>query len=80
MGSKPTPPSMHVVYVLKRNRSWYIGYTNNLVCRLAQHRKDFLVQLCYFEAYATEKLARLRERKLKQYGSAWRSVRQRITA
>ena len=73
---------MYYVYILKRqeNRKFYIGYTENLQRRLKQHQKEGGINLIYYEAYLSEKIARNRERKLKHYGSAWRALRKRITA
>ncbi|MDO8558453.1 MAG: GIY-YIG nuclease family protein [bacterium] len=70
---------MHYTYVLHRKKGeWYIGYTNNLPRRLAEHQKEWPCELIYYEAYQAEKVARERERKLKHYGSAWRALRKRI--
>lgn len=74
---------MHFTYVLKlENKKWYIGYTSNLERRIREHRDRWKIKfvLVYYEAYDSEKLARERERKLKYYGSAWRALRQRISA
>ncbi|MFH1423436.1 MAG: GIY-YIG nuclease family protein [Candidatus Nealsonbacteria bacterium] len=73
---------MYYVYVLKliKNDEFYIGYTENLKQRIKQHQYKNSVQLIYYEAYLSEKMARNRERKLKYYGSAWRALKQRITA
>ena len=73
---------MYYVYVLrsKRNNEFYIGYTNDLKKRVKQHQRKNKVQLIYYEAYLTEKIARRRERKLKYYGSAWRALKKRIIA
>jgi len=71
---------MHCVYVLKRGdgKDWYIGYTSDLKRRVAEHKAKYPCTLVYYESYLSSKLARLREQKLKQYGSAWRAVRSRI--
>ncbi|MCK4734774.1 MAG: GIY-YIG nuclease family protein [Methanophagales archaeon] len=72
---------MYYVYVLKNRRTnwFYIGYTENLKRRLVEHKKsDNGIELVYYEAYIYEKHARTRERKLKQYGSAWRGLRRRL--
>ena len=72
---------MYYVYLLKdkRNNKPYIGYSSNVAQRLKEHQKsnkDF--ELIYYEAYQYEKDARIRERKLKMYGSAWRGLKQRL--
>jgi len=68
--------------VLKnKSGEFYIGYTKNLKQRIGQHKnKKIDFRLVYYEAYLAEKLARLRERKLKYYGSAWRALKERILA
>jgi len=72
---------MHYVYIIKwKKEEWYIGYTNDLERRLREHKKNSLRQLVYYEAYQSEKAARMREKKLKYYGSAWRALKARITA
>ena len=72
---------MYYIYVLRRkNDSVYIGYTNDLKRRMRQHQRIKGVQLIYYEAYLTEKIARTRERKLKYYGSAWRALKKRVLA
>ena len=74
---------MYYVYILKRlnhaKHQYYIGYTNDLKRRLKEHQDSGKkVELIYYEAYQTEKLARTRERKLKHYGSAWRGLKNRL--
>ncbi|OGZ26849.1 MAG: hypothetical protein A2365_03770 [Candidatus Nealsonbacteria bacterium RIFOXYB1_FULL_40_15] len=69
---------MYCVYVLERNKEFYIGYTKDLKRRIAEHKKNNEVNLLYYEAYSSEKIARDREKKLKYYGSAWRGLRKRI--
>lgn len=71
---------MYYVYILDRNKKFYIGYTVDLQKRIKQHQRGSRVFLIYYEAYKLEKAARDRERKLKHYGSAWRALRKRITA
>lgn len=71
---------MHYVYVLRNEKNaYYIGYTNNIERRITEHKKHrpgFV--LVYYEAYEYDLPARHREQKLKQYGSAWRGVKQRL--
>ncbi len=58
----------------------YVGYTKDLKRRVYEHSKNIKVELRYYEAYKNEESARIRERKLKQYGSAWRALKKRINA
>lgn len=71
---------MYYVYVLKINDEFYIGYTEDLKKRLTQHKIKGSISLIYYEAYVAKKPATNREKKLKYYGSAWRALRNRITA
>ena len=71
---------MHYVYILKRKKDeFYIGQTNDLVRRLEEHKNKYNCELVYYEAFKTEELSRERERKLKNYGSAWRALKKRLT-
>ena len=78
---------MYYVYILKLNSGkFYIGYTQNIKRRLAEHRvkKTYFVgreknfKLVYFEAFNDIDLAKQRERKLKQYGAAYKELLKRI--
>ena len=70
---------MFYVYILKtREGEAYIGYTENLKRRFQQHQRECDCRLVYYEAYLSSELARTRERKLKDYGSAWRALKKRI--
>ncbi|MBI3589019.1 MAG: GIY-YIG nuclease family protein [Candidatus Liptonbacteria bacterium] len=73
---------MYYVYVLQSDKKqWYIGSTNNLRRRYEEHQRGTKPwKLVYYEAYATLDLARHREKLLKHYGSAWRGLKQRISA
>ena len=77
-----TPPSMpmYYVYVLKNNNEFYIGYTEDLQRKFKQHKSEGKTELLYYEAYLLKKSATNREKKLKNYGSAWRALKKRITA
>ncbi len=77
------------VYLLKSMNypnQIYIGSTNNLKKRLEDHNngKVFSTKryapwlLYYYEAYQNEKLARLREKRLKYNGNAVRELKKRI--
>ena len=71
---------MYYVCVLRKtqNKDFYIGYTEDLKKRFIQHNREISFDLIYYEAYQFEKLARQREKKLKQYGSAWHGLKSRI--
>ena len=71
---------MYYVYILKKEGKYYIGYTEDLRRRLKEHTYEGNTTLVYYEAYVNKKSATNREKKLKYYGSAWRSLRDRITA
>ncbi len=80
---------MYYVYVL-RSISYadelYIGSTNDLRARFKAHNEAKSIstrryvpwRLIYYEAYETEKLARMREQKLKHHGNAIRELKKRI--
>ena len=79
---------MFYVYVLQSmvDGDCYIGLTSDLKRRFAEHnsgksrstrfRGPF--KLCYYEAYASEKDARSRERNLKLRSRAYTQLRKRI--
>ena len=74
---------MFYVYLIKiKNRtkhSYYVGYTSNLRKRILEHKENKgEIELIYYEAYQSEKLARTREKKLKHFGSAWRALKKRL--
>ena len=71
---------MYYVYFIKRGEENYIGYTKDLKRRVEEHEKNTgqKCKVVYYEAYHTSELARERERKLKQHGGAWRSLRERL--
>jgi len=75
---------MYYIYILKiknRNKySYYTGYTKDLKRRFFEHQKNTKTELIYYEAYQSEKIAKTRERKLKQYGGAWRALKQRLNS
>ena len=80
MSGETAQPSMHYVYVLQvNNGEFYIGFTNDLRRRFSEHKKLYRhCMLLYYEAYRSEGTARIRELKLKHYGSAWRALKKRI--
>jgi putative endonuclease len=73
----------YFVYILanKPRGTLYVGVTNNLVCRIHEHREgavpDFtkqygLKQLVYFEKYDAPSLAIQREKNIKHWSRAWK--------
>ena len=79
---------MHHVYVLRslRNSGWYIGCTSDLQNRLRLHEDQNVTatkgkgpwELLYCECYREQAQADRRERRLKQFGGAYRQLRQRL--
>ena len=73
---------MFYVYVLKSPvaDTVYIGFSADLRQRIKQHqlREHPGWKLVYYEAYLGERDARLRERKLKQYGASLGHLKARI--
>ena len=75
-------------YVLRseKNDELYIGSTNDLKRRMRQHQEGHVVStkarrpflLVYYEAYASEADARMRETRLKDRGQARRQLKERI--
>ena len=78
----------YFVYVLqsKRDKSIYIGYTNDLQRRLQEHNKGLCpstkdkvpFRIATYEAYSSEVDVRTRERRLKQYKNAYKELLKRI--
>jgi putative endonuclease len=73
----------YFVYILAsgRNGTLYIGVTNDLARRLAEHKGKFapgftrqyqVDQLVYFEAFASILEARAREHSMKRWRRAWK--------
>jgi len=79
---------MFYVYLLKSLNfdEIYIGSTNDLNRRIKEHNSGAEIstkryapwQFYYYEAYLYEKVARLRERRLKYNGNAILEVKKRI--
>lgn len=72
---------MYYLYILRNDKTGriYIGYTEDLKSRLSEHKKESdNIELVYYEAYKDEKQARLREKRLKLYGSAWQGLKKRL--
>ncbi len=88
MEKEGKPHTFYYVYVIKDNNSHklYIGSTNNLRRRLDEHQKGKVFStkgilnlvLVYFEAYISEKDARIREMRLKQFGKAYQELKKRL--
>lgn len=84
----PSTTFMHYVYILlsKLKDQIYIGSTNDLKGRFEEHNQGKEIstkrykpwKLIYYEAYMTEKLARLREKRLKHHGNALRELKKRV--
>src|SRR3972149_8905854 len=79
---------MFYVYFLNslKYNQYYVGSTNDLKKRFNEHNqgKSFYTRrykpwkLLYYEAYPSEKLARMREKRLKQHGNAVRELKKRL--
>lgn len=79
---------MYYVYFLqgKLNDQSYVGSTNDLKVRFKQHNDGKITstkrykpwKLLYYEAYESESLARIREKRLKYNGNAIRELKKRI--
>lgn len=70
---------MFYVYLIRNKNTGglYIGYTNNLKRRIKEHKQKYPA-LIYYEAYESEKDARVRELKLKQRGQGIRRLKERL--
>lgn len=80
---------MYYTYLLRlsnNQQKYYIGSTPNLKRRITQHAdgkclftsKFLPIKLIYAEIYLSENLAKEREYKLKQFGSAYRGLLKRL--
>ena len=79
--------SMYYVYLLEnRNGQYYIGYSADLKRRILEHKHNKVNttsrlkfdRLVYYEAYNSEVAAKDREKKLKQFGSAYHGLIKRL--
>jgi predicted GIY-YIG superfamily endonuclease len=70
---------MFYVYLIvnKLSKETYIGYTSDLRRRFAEHKYKN-PKLIYYEAYLSEKDARIRELKLKQRGQTVQRLKERL--
>ena len=79
---------MFYLYVLKskKDNSLYIGSTNDLRRRFKEHNQKLVYStkleapfdLVYYEAYFSEKDARVRESQLKRFSGAYTHLKRRI--
>lgn len=79
---------MYYVYIIqsKLNGQSYAGSTNDLKGRFKKHNNGDVIstkpykpwKLLYYEAYESENLARMREKRLKHNGNAIRELKKRI--
>ncbi len=72
---------MYYVYILKHPSEdrIYIGFSTDLKGRMKRHRTEHPKwRLAYYEAYASERDARTRERRLKQFGNVQQLLKKRI--
>jgi len=79
---------MFYLYILKskKDNNLYIGSTNDLKKRLVEHNKGLVfstklrkpLELIYYEAYKSEKDARIRESNLKLRSRAFVQLKKRI--
>ena len=70
---------MYYVYLIRdaKTRETYVGYTNDLKRRFAEHHGKN-PELIYYEAYRAKEDAQKRERKLKQRGQSVRWLKGRL--
>lgn len=79
---------MYYVYLIKskNDNKLYIGITNDLRKRFSEHNQGLnqstkyrrLFGLIYYEAYKSQKDARLREVKLKKFKNLYAELKKRI--
>lgn len=79
---------MGYLYLLqsKLNNEIYVGSTKDLKLRMEEHNSGKVFstkryipwKIIYYEAYASEELARLREKRLKHNRNAIRELKKRI--
>jgi putative endonuclease len=79
---------MYYVYLLqsKRDEGFYIGYSSDLRNRFKEHVAGLVqstryrrpLELVYYEAYRSKHAAEERERKLKEFGSAYTGLLKRL--
>jgi putative endonuclease len=79
---------MHYVYILKssKDQGFYVGCSGDLKRRYFEHELGMVastkhrkpLELVYYEAYSTKELAMKREKKLKDFGSAYIGLLKRL--
>jgi putative endonuclease len=78
---------VYFVYLLRNtNGQYYIGYSGNLDRRMEEHQRGIVkttnrlgfYELVYYEAYPDETSAKIREKKLKQFGSSYQGLLKRL--
>jgi len=79
---------MNFVYLIRsiKDRSIYIGYTQDLKKRLVEHNKNKSVytkdkgpyEIIYFEAYKSKSDAKYRESNLKRFAQSYYQLNKRI--
>ncbi|PIR02989.1 MAG: excinuclease ABC subunit C [Candidatus Magasanikbacteria bacterium CG11_big_fil_rev_8_21_14_0_20_43_7] len=79
---------MFYTYLLQSEKDdgFYIGSTGDLKRRFQEHTEGKVtstcnrrpLRLCYYESYSEEWLAKEREKKLKQFGSAYTALLKRL--
>lgn len=84
----PEVKGMFYVYYLKslKDGSLYIGYTDDLKRRFAQHNSKQSIstkqrapfKLVYYEAYLSKSDAKYRESQLKRHGQATKALKERL--
>ena len=79
---------MYHVYLIrsKRNGTFYIGYTNDVVRRLSEHNSGLIEytkkhkpwEILYYESFISLDDAKRREKSLKYFGKAYSGLKLRI--
>jgi len=79
---------MHILYLIQsvKDRSFYIGITDNLQRRFTEHNKGLSLAtkykrpwlLIYCEVYRSKTDAIIRERQLKKHKAGWNKLKERI--
>lgn len=76
----------YVYLLLDLKNKLYIGYSSDLKRRISEHNNQKVYttkrmsqpKLIYYEAYLHEKEAKIREEKLKQFGSSYAGLIKRL--
>lgn len=79
---------MYYVYILKslKDKKLYIGFSGDVAKRLKEHNNGKVfatkyrrpLEILYYESYKSREAAREREKKLKQFGSAYHGLIKRL--